>query len=136
PSCHVPLPPLSYYHTQTHLSFLTNESGGHTMAENYRPDFPIEQRLDQAARNWNSLFFAILDYLREQDMSPKDFVQWLGERYAPGWEEARGDLHQIAYFAALNPVSLGGQLRRYEVGDDEAVVQTTIGHLSDEGDDV
>lgn len=106
------------------------------MADNYRPDYPLEQRLDQAARNWNSLFFAILDYLREQDLSPKEFVQWLGERYAPGWENVRGDLHQIAYFAALNPVALGGQLRRYEVDNDEAIVQTTIGHLGDRGDDV
>lgn len=106
------------------------------MAEQQDPNFSIEERLEQAAGNWNALFFAVIDYLRQQGIDPEDFVQWLGERFAPGWEECRGDMQQIAYYAALNPVSLGSELLRYEVGDDQAIIETTIGHLSDEGDDV
>jgi hypothetical protein len=106
------------------------------MTEQQVPDFSIEERLNQAAGNWNALFFAVVDYLREQGMPPESFIQWLGERFAPGWEECRGDMQQIAYYAALNPVSLGSELRRYEVGENEATVQTTIGHLSDKGEDV
>lgn len=106
------------------------------MAEQQDPNFSTQERLEQAAANWNALFFAVIDYLRQQGIDPEDFVQWLGERFAPGWEECRGDIEQIAYYAALNPVALGSELRRYEVGEDEATIQTTIGHLSDEGEDV
>lgn len=106
------------------------------MAERQGPEFTQEELLQQAAGNWNALFFAIVDYLREQGLSPEDFIAWLGGRFAPGWDEVRGDIERIAYFAALNPVSLGSELTRYEVGENEATIETTVDHLSDRGDDV
>jgi hypothetical protein len=106
------------------------------MAEHQGPDFTHDELLQQAAGNWNSLFFAMVDYLREQGLSPEDFIAWLGDRYAPGWDDLRGDMERIAYSAALNPVSLGSELRRYEVSEDAATIETTFDHLSDRGDDV
>jgi hypothetical protein len=106
------------------------------MAEQQRPHFTQEELLEQAAGNWNALFFAVLDYLREQELSPEEFVHWLGRRFAPGWEACRGDLQQVAYYAALNPVSLGSELRTYEVGENEATIQTSTDHLSASPEDI
>ena len=64
--------------------------------------------------------------MREQGHSPEAFAQWLGERFAPAWDGVRGDLEQVAYYMALNPVSLGAELRGYEVGEDEATIQVTL----------
>jgi hypothetical protein len=99
------------------------------MAEHPEPEFTSEELLQQAAGNWNALFFAAVDYLREQGLSPEDFVRWLGERFAPGWDEMRGDLEQIAYFAALNPVALGAELRGYDVREREVAIVTSTEHL-------
>ncbi|MFW5941885.1 MAG: hypothetical protein ACOCXI_08795 [Chloroflexota bacterium] len=106
------------------------------MAEQQVPEFPVEKRLEQARRNWNALFFGIVKYLREHGQSPEEFVQWLGERFAPGWEEMRGNLEEIAYYAALNPVSLGAELTRYDLGEQDATIQTTTEHLDASEEDI
>ena len=106
------------------------------MAEQQAPDFPLEKLWEQARRNWNALFFGIVDYLREQGQSPEDFAQWLGDRFAEGWEEMRGNMEEIAYYAAFNPVALGADLILYEVGENEATIQTTTDHLDASEEDI
>ena len=96
------------------------------MTEKPGPKFSHEERLEQAAGNWWALHGAIIDYLRELGHSPQAFSERLGERFAPGWEAGCENLQQIAYYAALHPVSLGAELRGYDVGDDEATVRLRL----------
>lgn len=82
------------------------------------------------------MFFATLDYVREQGLSPVDYAHWAGRHFAPGWEDMRGDMQQIACYVALNAIATGSELKRYDVSDDEATIQFTRDHISEYGDDV
>lgn len=99
-------------------------------------DIPIEDRLRRATRLWHATFFATIDYLREQGISPVDFAHWLGRRFAPGWVDMHGNMQKIAYYVALNAISTGSELQRYDVSDDEATIQLRMGQESEYEDDV
>lgn len=105
------------------------------MTEAVGPDFAQDELWRQAAGNCLGVFFGAVDYLREQGLSPEEFAQWLGRSFAPGWEGLRGDVAQIAYVAALNEVSLGATLRRYDVGENEATIEATTAHLEERADE-
>lgn len=106
------------------------------MVEQQFPDIPVEDRFTRAAHLWHATFLATLDYLREKELSPADFAHGLGQRFAPGWEEMRGNMHEIAYYVALNAISIGSELKRYDVSDDEATIQLAMNAAVDYGEDV
>ena len=58
-------------------------------------------------------------------MAVDDYVAFFGRRFAPGWEELRGQpVAAVARTAALNAVSVGGTLR--SLSGDEAKAEVLI----------
>ena len=47
-----------------------------------------------------------------------------------------GNMQKIAYYVALNAISTGSELQRYDVSDDEATIQLRMGQESEYEDDV
>ena len=74
--------------------------------------FAPEEVLSQAQGNATALFLAAIAFLKERGLDAGEYASFFGRRFAPGWEELRGrPLADIARMAALNAVSVGGQVR-------------------------
>jgi hypothetical protein len=78
-----------------------------------------------------ALAYATIAYLNEQGMAVDDYVRFFGRRFAPGWEELRGQpVAAVARAAARNAVSVGGTLRA--LSGDEANAEVLIEGWPDE----
>lgn len=96
------------------------------MTDHQLPQFTQEEQREQAAGIITALYYGIIRYLREQDLSPEEFLTWLGERFAPTWEKTRGDLPRITYSTALNLSVSGNKLVGYEAGQDESTIHMDV----------
>jgi hypothetical protein len=86
-------------------------------------EFTSEELLSQAQGNATALALAAIAYLKDRDLPAEEFFEFVGERFAPGWEELRGrSAKDVARTAALNMVSVGGSLRSLSGEEDHAEV--------------
>ena len=73
--------------------------------------FTEEEVVEQAKANVTGSALALLRYAREHGEAPETAARWLGEMFAPGWEEMGGKgARTVARMAALNIVSSGATL--------------------------
>ena len=89
------------------------------MSDAANTEFTTEELLSYAQGNATAFALATIAYLKEQGLAVDDYVRFFGRRFAPGWEELRGQpVADVARAAALNAVSVGGELRSLS-GDEE-----------------
>ena len=82
-------------------------------------EFTTEELLSYAQGNATAFALATIAYLKERDLAVDDYVRFFGRKFAPGWEELRTEpALAVARTAALNAVSVGGELRSLS-GDEE-----------------
>ena len=61
--------------------------------------------------------------MKERGLDPDEYVAFFGRSFAPGWEEMRAHpVAEVAREAALNAVSVGGELRSLSGDDTSAEV--------------
>jgi hypothetical protein len=101
------------------------------MSDAANTEFTTEELLSQAKGNATAFALATIAYLKEQGLAVDDYVAFFGRRFAPGWEELRGQpVAAVARAAALNAVSVGGILR--SLSGDEANAEVLIEGWPDE----
>src|SRR5918912_3215472 len=82
------------------------------MSDAMNPMFSSELLAQQAQANVTSILLATIAFLKEQDQSPGQWATFVGQRFAPSWEEMKGhSARDIAEMAALNMASGGATLR-------------------------
>ena len=90
------------------------------MSDTADAEFSPEEVSSQAQGNATALALTALAYLKERDLDLDEYVAFHGRRFAPVWEELRGQpVVEVARLAALNAVSLGATLRSLS-GDDKS----------------
>jgi hypothetical protein len=93
------------------------------VSDSMNTEFSSEELLSQAQGNATALALAAIAYLKDQNLSADEFFKFVGERFAPGWEELRGrSTEDVARTVALNMVSVGGSLRSLSGDDNHAEV--------------
>jgi hypothetical protein len=90
------------------------------MSDANEAQFTTEELLSQAQGNTTAFALAPIAYAKEHDdLVVEEYVAFVGQLFAPGWEELRGrPLRDVARTAALNLVSSGGRLSSLS-GDDK-----------------
>src|SRR5215207_6001705 len=89
------------------------------MSNSNEAEFTTEEVMSQAQGNATAFALASIAYAKEHDLAVEEYVAFVGQKFAPGWEELRGQsLREVARMAALNWVSVGGGLSSLS-GDDE-----------------
>ena len=96
------------------------------MIEQQVPQLSQDERLERAVFVWWATFAAMVDYAREQGQSAEAITTWLGQRWSPTWDQTKGDLARIARSVAVNGMAVGGEVRGFDVREDEAVVRMSI----------
>lgn len=82
------------------------------MSTDSKPAFTPQQITDMAQENANAFALASVAFLREHKISIDDFATFVGQCYAPGWEEMRGKTaREVAQLTALNMASVGADVR-------------------------
>ena len=75
------------------------------------PVFTTDEVCEQARGNATALILVALAYQRARGLDAADFVRFVGERFAPSWDELHGDgALGAARAAALNLVGGGAEL--------------------------
>ena len=88
------------------------------MSDATNAEFTQEGLLSHAQGNATAFVLTAIAYLKERGLDPDEYVAFFGRWVAPGWEEMRGRaVVEVAREAALNAVSVGGELRSF-TGDD------------------
>ena len=89
------------------------------MSNSNEAEFTTEEVMSQAQGNATAFALASIAYAKEHDLAVEEYVAFVGQKFAPGWEELRGQsLREVARMAALNWVSVGGGLSSLS-GDDQ-----------------
>src|SRR5918998_4182297 len=102
------------------------------MSDAAAADFSPEEVSSQAQTNATAFALAALAYLKERGLDPDEYVAFHGRRFAPAWEELRGQsVLEVARLAALNAVSLGATLRSLS-GDDRSAEVLVAGWPDEE----
>lgn len=95
-------------------------------ADNHHAGFTDEETAVQAAINARGLMMALFAYAREHGDSPETVAHWLGNMFAPSWEEMRNvGAREVARLAALNTVSMGATLRGLSGDERRGVASVT-----------
>ena len=86
-------------------------------------EFTPEDLLSQAQGNATAIALATIAYLKERGLAIDEYFEFVGQQFAPSWEELRGQpVADVARTAALNMVSVGGTLRSLQGNDTRAEV--------------
>ena len=94
--------------------------------------FPTDEVLERAFGNINALILITMTYFKEQGQSPRDWIAFVGQRFAPGWEDRRDmGAKEVARQAALNTATGGADLRSLS-GDAHRGEAVVTYKLSDE----
>jgi len=90
------------------------------MSDANEAEFTTEELLSQAQGNATGFALAPIAYAKEyDDLAVEEYVAFVAQRFASGWEELRGRaVRDVARTAVLNVVSSGGRLSSLS-GDDE-----------------
>ncbi len=87
---------------------MSTETGGGAPQET---GFTTEQLFQHAQLNATAVMLLTIAYLQEQRLPVEQWVAFVGQRFAPGWEPLREQgVRDLARTAALNVVSVGGRL--------------------------
>ena len=93
------------------------------MSDAANTEFTPEELLSQAQGNATALALTTIAYLKDRGFSVDEYFAFVGQQFAPGWEELRGrPVMDVALIAALNMVSVGGTLRSFSGDDTRAEV--------------
>ena len=88
------------------------------MSDATNTEFTQEELFSHAQGNATAFVLTAFAHLKERGLDPDEYVAFFGRWVAPGWEEMRGrPVAEVAREAALNVVSVGGELRALS-GDD------------------
>src|SRR5919202_4240567 len=88
------------------------QKGGVLVSDSTNTQFTQEEVLELAQGNATAFVLTTFAYLKERGLDPDEYVAFFGRQVAPGWEELRGrPVADVAREAALNAVSVGGELR-------------------------
>ena len=102
------------------------------MSDATNTEFTPEEITSQAQGNATAFVLTTFAYLKERGLDLNEYVAFHGRRFAPAWEELRGGpVVEVARLAALNAVSVGGQLRLLS-GDDRGAEVLVAGWPDDE----
>ncbi len=102
------------------------------MSDTADAEFSPEEVSFQAQGNATALALTALAYLTERGLDRDEYVAFHGRRFAPVWEELRGQpVVEVARLAALNAVSLGATLR--ELSGDDRSAEVLVAGWPDEG---
>jgi hypothetical protein len=102
------------------------------MSDATNAEFTSEELLSQAQGNATAMALTAIAFAKERDASADEFAFYVGRRFAPGWEEMRGQgVEDVARMVALNMVSVGGSLRSLS-GDDTHAELLVAGWPDDE----
>ena len=94
--------------------------------------FTQEEILSHAQGNATAFVLSAFAFLKERGIDPDDYVAFFGRWVAPGWEEMRSrPVVDVAREAALNAVSVGGELRSLS-GDDASAEVLVAGWPGEE----
>jgi len=97
--------------------------------------FTSEELLSQAQGNANALALTTVAYLKERGLAVDEYFAFVGQQFAPGWEELRGrSVMDVARIAALNMVSVGGTLRSLSGNVGEVWKVEVVGDQIEMGD--
>ena len=93
------------------------------MSDAANTHFTQEETLAHAQGNATAFVLSAFAFLKERSLDPDEYVAFFGGWVAPGWEEMRGrPVAEVAREAALNVVSVGGELRSLSGDDTSAEV--------------
>jgi hypothetical protein len=85
--------------------------------------FTQEETLSHAQGNATAFVLSAFAFLKERGLDPDEYVAFFGGWVAPGWEEMRSrPVADVAREAALNVVSVGGEVRSLSGDDTSAEV--------------
>lgn len=70
-------------------------------------EFTDKEKLEQALANEAAIATGVYAFLDQRGIETSELSRFLGELFAPGWADTKGDLEQIAHYAALNMVTMG-----------------------------
>src|SRR6266568_305796 len=89
------------------------------------PEFTSEQLFQQAQGNQTAFVLATIAYLKEQGRTPQEWATFIGNRFAPSWDEVKGQGAKAAMEAVvLNFVSAGGTVQSF--GGDETHAEAVV----------
>ncbi|HZU11279.1 MAG TPA: hypothetical protein VFB58_00420 [Chloroflexota bacterium] len=88
------------------------------MIETYT-DWSAEDLWQHQQANFSAHLAMMYAYLSDHDLSPDDFIQYVGERAAPGWRDCR-DPHDMLNGILLNVQANGGSVHRASFNGDHA----------------
>jgi hypothetical protein len=93
------------------------------MSDDMSTEFTSEELLSQAQGNATALALSAIAFAKERNISADEFTAFVGQRFAPLWEELRGQgVKDVARMVALNMVSVGASLRSLSGDDTHAEV--------------
>jgi hypothetical protein len=88
-------------------------------------EFTSEQLYEQAQGNLTAFILGTIAYLKGQGRTPQEWVTFIGNRFAPGWESLRGQGAKAAMNSlVLNFLTGGGRLQ--SLTGDEAQAEAVI----------
>ena len=89
------------------------------------PEFTSEHVFQQAQGNLTAFILGTIAYFKEQGRTPQEWVTFIGKKFAPSWDDVKGQGAKAAMeVAVLNFVSTGGTVQAF-IGDEtraEAIV--------------
>jgi hypothetical protein len=93
---------------------------------------------ENARGNAGALWMVGAAFAQEHGIPTEAWARFVGERYAPGWEELDGDLEKIAFQVALNFENCGGEVRERTTRDEsfDLLVTWPAGELRSLADDL
>ena len=75
-------------------------------------EFTAEQLYKHAQLNVNGFILGTIAYLKGQDRTPQEWVTFIGNQFAPGWEHSKGQGARAAMnFVVLNMLSCGASFQ-------------------------
>jgi len=72
------------------VSIFAQEKKEQTEQKIELPKLYLEQKLDRAVMNFSALFTGSIAYAKSIGKTPEDYGKFIGEVFAPGWEEIKG----------------------------------------------
>ncbi len=93
------------------------------MSDAANTQFTQEELFSHAQGNATAFVLTACAFLKERGLDPEEYVAFFGRWVAPGWEQMRArPVADLAREAALNAVSVGGELRSLSGDDTSAEV--------------
>ena len=87
--------------------------------------FSEKELLEAAEGNATAFIMATISYLQSKNLSAEDWARFVGDMFAPSWDEVKNKgVDEIARAVALNVAATGGRLLAFTGDNDQAEVVT------------